>query len=204
MYDAMKSMCMVLTILICVISLTGGCKSVNQQPPMTRSPVGSGEQQNLPAPTFSNSPQLDMILTNSRPILSVGNPVGMVTPYTLTFEISGDPQFPKDKTILYKDITQQNPHISEKQVEPRHELNDGTYYWRAKTVGHQGNFSDWIKTRFHVDVKNSRTVSGFLRALVQDVSVSSGEDPKNIIDWSDQGQITYWNNSPRAAGEPFS
>ncbi|MBW2205260.1 MAG: discoidin domain-containing protein [Deltaproteobacteria bacterium] len=33
---------------------------------------------------------------------------------------------------------------------------------------------------------------------------SSGEDAQNIIDWSDQGQITYWNNSPRAAGEPFS
>ncbi len=69
MYDAMKSMCMVLTILIGIIGLTGSCKSVNQQPPMTRSPLGSGGQQNVPAPTFSNSPQLDMILINSRPIL---------------------------------------------------------------------------------------------------------------------------------------
>jgi anthranilate/para-aminobenzoate synthase component II len=204
MNNTMKSMYMVLTILIGIIGLTGSCKSVNQQPPMIQSPAVKGGQQNVPAPTFSNSPQLDMIVTNSRPILSVGNPVGMVTPYTLTFEISSDPQFPKDKTILYKDIAQQNPHISEKQVEPQHELSDGTYYWRAKTVDRQGNFSDWIKTLFHVDVKNSRTFSGFLRAPVHDVSVSSGEDPKNIIDWSDQGQITYWNNSPRAAGEPFS
>ena len=197
-------MFMVLTVLVAVMGLTGGCKSVDQQPQMTQSPVSTGGQQNLPAPTFDNNPQLDMILTNSRPILSIGNPVGMSNSYTLTFEVSPDLQFPPDKTIVYKDITQQNPHISEKQVEPRHKLNDGAYYWRAKTVDHQGNSSDWVRTRFYVDVKNSRTFSGYLRAPVQDVSVSSGEDPLNIIDWSDQGQITYWNNSPQAAGEPFS
>ncbi len=123
-----------------------------------------------------------MILTNYRPILSVGNPVGMLKPYTLTFEISRDSQFPPDKTIVYKDITQQNPYISEKQVEPRHELSDGTYYWRARTVEHQGNFSDWVRNRFYVDVKNSRTFPGFLRAPVQDVSASCGEDVQNIID----------------------
>ena len=204
MNNKVKGMFMVLTVLVAVMGLTGGCKSVDQQPQMIQSPVSTGGQQNLPAPTFDNNPQLDMILTNSRPILSIGNPVGMSNPYTLTFELSPDIQFPPDKTIVYKDITQQNPHISEKQVEPRHKLNDGAYFWRAKTVDHQGNSSDWVRTRFYVDVKNSRTFSGYLRAPVQDVSVSSGEDPLNIIDWSDQGQITYWNNSPQAAGEPFS
>ncbi len=200
----MKSTCIVLTMMIGFIGLTGCSKRVNERQPVSKSLAGSGRQQNLPAPTFNNNPQLDVILTNYRPILSVGNPVNMRKPYTLTFEISRDPYFPPDKTIRYENIMQQNPHISEKQVEPRHELKDGTYYWRAKTVDHQGNAGDWVKTRFYVDVKNSRTFSGFLRVPVKDVRVSSGEDAQNIIDWSDQGQITYWNNSPRAAGEPFS
>jgi anthranilate/para-aminobenzoate synthase component II len=194
----------ILAVLIGVIGLTGGCKSVNQPPPIGRSAASPGGEQNLPPPSFDNNPQLDMILTNCRPILSVGNPVGMTKPYTLTFEISKDPQFPPDKTVVYRDIAPQTPRISEKQVEPRHELSDGTYYWRAKTFDRQGHSSDWVTSRFHVDVKNSRTFAGFLRAPVLDVSASSGEDPKNIIDWSDQGQITYWNNAPCAAGEAFA
>ncbi|MBW1869882.1 MAG: hypothetical protein JRI73_11510, partial [Deltaproteobacteria bacterium] len=122
----MKSTCIVLTMMIGLISLCASCKSVNQQPPMTRSLTSTRAQQNVPPPTFNNNPQLDVILTNYRPILSVGNPVNMRKPYTLTFEISIDSQFPPDKTIRYENIMQQNPHISEKQVEPRHELKDGT------------------------------------------------------------------------------
>ncbi len=204
MNSTVKEMFMALTLLVCVMALTGGCESMKQQPLSAPSPVGASGQHNMPAPTFDNNPQLDMILTNSRPILSIGNPVGMGSHYTLTFEISTDPHFSPDKTIVYKGIPQQNRAISEKQVEPRHKLNDGRYYWRARTVDHQGNFSHWVRTRFHVDVRNSGTFSGYLRAPVREVSVSTGEDPLNIIDWSDQGQITYWNNSPRTAGEPFS
>jgi len=134
----MKSTCIVLTMMIGFIGLTGCSKRVNERQPVSKSLAGSGRQQNLPAPTFNNNPQLDVILTNYRPILSVGNPVNMRKPYTLTFEISRDPYFPPDKTIRYENIMQQNPHISEKQVEPRHELKDGTYYWRAKTVDTEG------------------------------------------------------------------
>lgn len=55
-----------------------------------------------------------------------------------------------------------------------------------------------------MDVKNSRTFSGYLRAPVAQISVSGGEDAKNIIDWNDQGQITYWNSEPRGVGVKFS
>ena len=204
MNKTMNWMLMALLLVAGVIGLTACSKSLYQHQSTIQESTASSVQNNVPAPTFNNNPQLDMILTNRRPILSVGNPDGMLKPYTLAFEISTDPGFSPDKTIAYTGIEQQNPYISEKQVEPQHELDDGTYYWRARTVDNQGNSSDWVQTRFHVDVKNSRTFSGFLRTPVQDVSVSSGQDPKNIIDWNDQGQITYWNNSPPAAGEPFS
>jgi len=126
---------MVLAILIGLISLCVSCTWANERGALVQSPAGVNVKQNLPAPTFNNNPQLDVILTNYRPILSVGNPVNMRKPYTLTFEISIDSQFPPDKTIRYENIMQQNPHISEKQVEPRHELKDGTYYWRIERGG---------------------------------------------------------------------
>ena len=154
--------------------------------------------------SFDNNPQLDMVLTNSRPILSVGNPDHILNPYTLTFEISPDPAFPIDNTIRYEAIGQQNKYISGKQVEPEDALKDGIYYWRARTVDVEGHFSNWNQIRFIVDVANSRTFSGFLRAPVLGIRASSGENPGNMIDWSDTGQVTYWNNAPRAAGETNS
>nr|MBC8522452.1 discoidin domain-containing protein [PVC group bacterium] len=147
----------------------------------------------IPQPSFDNNPQLDVICTNTQPILSVGNPVG-VDDYTITFEISIDPNFAKN-VIRYEGIVQQNPYISEKQIEVNDSLADGTYYWRAKTVT-ESNESDWNTTRFYVDVANSQTFSGYMRAEVRSIQVSSGQDAKNIIDWNDQGQITFWNSSP--------
>ena len=162
------------------------------------------EKKDISPPSFDSNPQLDMVLTNRRPILSVGNPDGMLRPYTLTFEISPDPAFPSDRTIRYEGIEQQDKYISEKQVETGDELKDGRYYWRARTVDSEGHFSEWIQTRFTVDVADSRSFSGFLRAPVLHVSASSGENPENMIDWTDTGQVTYWNNAPRAAGESNS
>ncbi|MFH1830887.1 MAG: discoidin domain-containing protein [Pseudomonadota bacterium] len=192
-----------LTLMACVATLNA-CSKPSQKQSQVKGPASGTLQSDMPKPAFDNSPQLDMICTNRRPILSIGNPKGMKGSYTVTYEISTDPDFAPDKIIVYRGIEQQNPFISEKQVEPGHELDDGTYYWRARAVDSKDDFSDWAKTRFYVDVKNSRTFSGFLRAHVKDVSVSGGEDPKNIVDWNDQGQITFWNSEPPAAGESFS
>ena len=158
----------------------------------------------LAPPVFDNNPQFDMILTNSRPILSVGITDSMPDNCSLEFEISRDRNFPPGNTVVYKNIRPQNKYIAEKQVSTEHALKDGTYYWRVRTVGSDGKTSFWVQTRFHIDVKNSRTFSGFMRAPVKKVSVSNGQDPKNIKDWNDQGQITFWNSAPRAEGEEFS
>ncbi|MDA3800257.1 MAG: discoidin domain-containing protein [Kiritimatiellae bacterium] len=154
-------------------------------------------------PSLNNNPQFDMVLTNRKPILSANNPTYDPATFTLEFELSTNPTFPADKTISYSDIKCESRGISELQVKDGDELDDGTYYWRARTVMQDGTKSEWVQTRFYVDVKNSRTFSGFLRASVKDIFVSSGEDAKNIIDWNDQGQITFWNSAP-PAGEPFS
>ena len=136
----------------------------------------------LAPPVFDNNPQFDMILTNSRPILSVGITDSMSDNCSLEFEISRDRNFPPGNTVVYKNIRPQNKYIAEKQVSTEHALKDGTYYWRVRTVGSDGKTSSWVQTRFHIDVKNSRTFSGFMRAPVKKVSVSNGQDPKNITD----------------------
>ena len=157
----------------------------------------------MSAPSLDNNPQFDMVLTNPRPILSANNAVGMQGKYTLTYQISADPEFSEGKTINYAGI-EPGHHLSAKQIEKDDALDDGTYYWRARSVDSNGNASPWAQIRFHVDLTSSKSYSGYQRAQVADVRASGGQDPKNIIDWSDQGQITYWNNEPRAAGETFS
>lgn len=95
----------------------------------------------IPPPTLNNNPQLDVILTNHRPILSVGNPKGMHVSYKLDYELSSNPEFPEDNTLTYTGITQANKYISEFQVKKGDELKDGTYYWRARTHTSDGKTS---------------------------------------------------------------
>ena len=78
MKSTMRCKLVVLTILIGVVSLCVNCTWANERGPSAQSHTGIDVKQTLPAPTFNNNPQLDMILTNYRPILSVGNPVGMI------------------------------------------------------------------------------------------------------------------------------
>ncbi len=152
----------------------------------------------LTPPSLTNNPSKDVVATSPRPLLSVFNSRGGVGPLTCTFEISKQPDFPASDTVRYEGISASTPFITEKQVEAKDALQDGCYYWRALSTDSQGTKSAWSSTRFHVDYAGSRSGSGLLRAPVASVSVSSGQDPKNVVDWNDQGQATYWNSSPAA------
>ena len=163
----------------------------------------SNHSQELSPPVFDSNPQLDMVLTNRRPILSIGNPSSCPKKFTIEYEISKDPAFPQNKTIHYDSIRPENKKITEFQVKKGDDLSDGTYYWRARCVSSKGNHSKWVETRFHVNVKDSRTFSGYLRAPVKNIEVSGGQNPRNIIEWNDQGQDSFW-NSVLTAGETFS
>ena len=167
-------------------------------PPLHRDP------REVAAPSLHNNPQLDMTLTNDRPIFSAANPAGLRGEFTMTFEISADPEFPRGATTTYEGIKPLDRFNTCKQIEPGHELADGTYYWRARTVAEDGAESAWAMTRFHVDVAGSRTFAGFLRAPVAAISASGGEDPENVIEWNDLGLLSSWNSEPPAAGEEFS
>jgi len=191
MKNTMKRLCLCAAIIIFAAGLAGCSKP-------------SGYRKAVAPPTLDNNPQLDMVMTNRRPILSVSNPKGIHATCTLTFEISSDPAFAPEKTITYTGIRPLDKYTSAKQIETRHELSDGTYYWRAKTVNEYGASSAWVQTRFYLDVEHSRTFSGYLRTPVQKVTASGGEYPANIIDWTDQGQAAYWNSEPPAKGEKFS
>ncbi len=191
-------------LIVSLLFFSSCSKSFHQYQATVKNDAAVRERNRISPPTFNSNPQLDMVLTNCRPILSVGNPKRPLKPYTLTFEISPDPHFPMGSTIRYDGIEPQSRYISEKQVEAGDALSDGTFHWRARAVDSDGRFSEWVQTRFIVDVANSRSFSGFLRAPVFRISVSSGEDPENIIDWSDSGQVTFWNNAPRATGEEHS
>ena len=168
------------------------------RPPLHRDP------REVPAPLLRNNPQLDMTLTNERPIFSAVNPSGLRGEFTMTFEISADPAFPRETTTVYEGIKPLDRFNTCKQIEPGHELADGTYYWRARLVAEDGEHSVWVMTRFHVNVAGSRTFAGFLRAPVAAISVSGGEDAESIIEWSDLGLLSTWNSEPPAAGEEFS
>ena len=188
-----------LSLVLCFtanIFLVGCSCSINSQ-------IGFDEHGRISPPSLNNNPQFDMILTNNRPILSANNPVHFPEIFSMDFELSKDSSFPQNQTIYYLGIKSKTRGITEFQVKEGDELSDGKYYWRARTVDGDGNTSAWVQTRFDIDVKNSRTFSGYLRAKIKDIEVSSGEDAKNIIDWNDQGQITFWNSAP-SAGEPFS
>jgi anthranilate/para-aminobenzoate synthase component II len=156
----------------------------------------AGAAESLTPPKLTNNPVQDVIATSSRPLLSIMNGTGGVQHRAYTFEISQDPKFPRASTIVYAGIAETNSAITEKQIEPGDALADGLYYWRARTTDATDAKSAWAQARFYVDVTHSRTWSGFLRAPVVKVTASSGQDPKNLIDWNDQGQLTYWNSSP--------
>ena len=170
---------------------------------------GFGYKQSIPKgihvypPAFDSNPQLDMVLTNNRPILSVGNPPSCPGNFTICYELSKNSAFPPKETIHYDGIQPQNKTLTEFQVKRGDELSDGIYYWRAKCVDSQGNQSRWIKTRFHVNVNGSRTFSGYMRVPIKRIEGSGAANPKNITDWSDQGLISFWNSTP-SGGELFS
>lgn len=158
--------------------------------------AGSACVQPLSAPRLTNNPAFDTTATNSRPLLSLFNATGGIGDRTYEYQISASPGFNKASTLVYRGIRETNSLITEMKIPDKDALPDGTYAWRARAVDSRGKKGPWAVTRFHIDTKNTRTFSGLVRRPVKNVTVSSGQDPKNITDWNDQGLLTFWNSSP--------
>ncbi len=153
-------------------------------------------------PRLTNNPSWDVTVTNSRPLLSILNAEGGVGPRSYVYQVSPDAEFPAASTIEYSGIPETNRFITEKRIEEGDELADGVTWWRARAVDALGNPGPWAEAiRFRVDTVTSRTFMNLTRAQVVDVRVSSGADQKNVVDWTDQGQATWWNSAP-LSGDP--
>jgi len=146
------------------------------------SSASSGES--LTAPKLTNNPSLDVIATNERPLLSIFNASGGTGKRTYIFQIDTVPDFDSESFIEYKDIPETNEYITEKQIEKKDALSPSgktTYYWRARAVDEAANKGPWGQTRFFLDTASDDTFMNLLRIPVEEVTVSSGQNPKNIL-----------------------
>jgi anthranilate/para-aminobenzoate synthase component II len=177
-----------LIIQTIIISFLIGCKT-------------SDEYQNSPcsltAPKLTNNPYYDIVATNTRPLLSFFNSKGGSGQRTYTIQISKDSAF-KDNTILeYQNTPEQTQYITSKLIEEKDALeNNKKYYWRVRAEDEVGSVSPWEASRFYIDTKSDDSFMDLIRVPVEKIEVSSGEDPKNIIDISDVGLQTYWSSAP--------
>lgn len=154
------------------------------------------------APNLTNNPSLDIIATNTRPLLSIFNAKGGTGKKTYIYQIDKVHTFDSESLIEYKNIPETNKYITEKQLEEKDALkNKTTYYWRARAVDESGNKGPWSQTRFFLDTTSDDSFMNLIRVSVEKVSVSSGQNPKNIVDLDDPGQSTFWLSSP--PGDPF-
>ncbi len=158
-------------------------------------PFAAG-QDALSKPKLTNNPSWDVVATSRRPLLSIFNAEGGVSPRTYDYQLSQDPTFPNQKSLTFSDIKETDRYITEMQIPADKALASGRWYWRVRATDAKGNKGPWAQTRFFVDATNSKTFMKLVRVRPKKVTVSSGKIATNIIDWSDEGQPTYWLSAP--------
>ena len=153
------------------------------------------ESVEITPPGLTTNPSLDITATNTRPLLSFFRSKGGVGARVYTIQLDTTDQFNSKDLIEYKDVPEENEFLASKQVEKP--LKDKTrYYWRAKAIDIQGNESHWSQSRFNLNTEYNKNFMNLVRLPVQSIEVSTGQDPKNIDDLNDPGQITYWQAAP--------
>lgn len=146
-------------------------------------------------PKLSNNPSLDVICTNQRPLLSFFISTGGIGKKNYTIQLDTSPLFNSPDLIEYQNVKELNQFLVEKRVEEP--LKDKSlYYWRAKAFDVDNNQSLWAESRFYIDTEYNQHFMGQVRVPVKEVLVSTGENPKNIIDYDDPGQISFWAAAP--------
>jgi len=168
------------------------------------SPCASSDE-NIPltAPKLTNNPSWDIIATNNRPLFSFFNASGGTGKRIYTVQIDTSPKFDSEALITYESVPEQTQYItgkkdiSHKLLEEKDTLSDKTrYHWRVRAVDEAGNEGPWATSRFYLDTQADDSFMGLVRVPVAGVKVSSGENPKNITDLDDPGQVTFWRGTP--------
>lgn len=149
------------------------------------------------APSLTNNPSLDVVVTNARPVLSFLNSHAGSPPRTYAMELSPTADFSGPGLVRYEKVPEDQGRVTAFRVQPGHELRDGQrWYWRARAVDSAGNTGPWATTRFFVDTGSDDRFMGLVRAYPSRVTVSSGGNAANIYDLDDPGQSTFWQSAP--------
>ncbi len=155
----------------------------------------------LTAPSLTNNPRLDVIVTNQTPLLTFYNASGGMGEKTYTIQIDKSPTFDSQSLVEYQKVPETNKFITSKRLEKQEALRDKTkYYWRARAADEAGNQGPWAQSRFLLDTTSDDAFMNLVRIPIKRVEVSSGEAPEYIVDTTDHGQATYWRAAP--PGEP--
>lgn len=164
--------------------------------------LGEGSRE-LTAPSLTNNPSLDVIVTNPRPLFSFFNASGGEGNRTYDIQIDTRPSFDSKDLIEYKGVKESNQYITNKRdvshklLEEKHSLDKKTrYYWRVRALDSKGNTSSWASSRFFFEPEADDAFMGLVRVPAVRVEVSSGVNAKNIIDLDDPGQVTFWQSTP--------
>jgi len=151
----------------------------------------------LTAPKLTNNPSYDIIVTNRRPLFSFFNASGGTGKRTYIIQIDKAPTFDSETIIEYKEVPEENQYITSKLLEEKHTLDEkARHYWRVRAVDETGAKGPWARSRFFLDTQSDNVFMGLVRIPVSTIEVSSGQNPKNIIDLDDPGQSTFWLSSP--------
>ena len=157
--------------------------------------------ENLTAPSLTNNPRLDVIVTNKRPLLTFYNASGGTGQKTYIIQIDKSPTFDSSSLVEYNNVPETNEVITSKRIDKQDALQDKTkYYWRVRAVDEAGDQGPWAKSRFTLDTTSDDAFMNLVRIPIKKVEVSSGEVPEYIIDITDHGQATFWRAAP--PGDP--
>ena len=163
----------------------------------------STAEETLTAPKLTNNPTWDVIVTNTQPLFSFFNSTGGEGKRTYTIQIDTTPNFDSPDLIEYKTVPEKNQYITDKRditdnlLKDENNLIDKTrYYWRVKATDATGATSKWATSRFYLDTAADDSFMDLVRIPVEKIEVSSGSNPKNIIDLDDPGQSTFWQSTP--------
>ena len=102
-------------------------------------------------PKLTNNPHKDVILTNSRPLLSFFNSKGGEGNRQYTIQIDKVPSFDSTNLIKYINIPETSL-VTSKYIEKTDKLDDNTtYYWRVRAEDATTQQSPWAVSRFFLD-----------------------------------------------------
>nr|NGX33484.1 hypothetical protein [Candidatus Anoxychlamydiales bacterium] len=154
-------------------------------------------------PKLTNNPSWDVVCTNRKPLLSFYISRGGIGKRTYIVNLDTEPEFNSPNFIEYKNIEELDKFIVQKRVE-KPLVDKIRYYFRAKAIDSEGNESKWGYTRFSLDTDYNKNFMNLTRAKVQNVRVSTGENPKNLIDYDDPGQVSFWQAAPPGPIKPWA